>query len=166
VFLAGDAAHMMPPFMGQGMCSGIRDAVNLAWKLVEVCGGAPRRLLDSYEAERRPHAEAVAELSIEAGRTLARLADDPRDVPVPAAPDPRRWSRLPGLALGGEFPVGHQVPQPDRLDDRMPGGWVWVAAGDDFTAPDDRPVVVEPRATYGHRAVLVRPDRYIAHALD
>ncbi len=162
VFLAGDAAHMMPPFMGQGMCSGIRDAVNLAWKLAEVRDGASPRLLDTYEAERRPHAEAVAELSIEAGRTLARLADDPKDVPVASAPDPQRWSRLPGLQLGGEFPVGHQLPQPDRLDDRLPAGWVWVAACADFASPDGRPVVVEPRATYGQPAVLVRPDRYIA----
>ena len=148
------------------MCSGIRDAVNLAWKLAEVCGGGPRRLLDSYEAERRPHAEAVADLSIEAGRTLARLAEDPGDVPVPAAPDPQRWSRLPGLDLGGEFPVGHQLPQPDRLDDVLPSGWVWVATDARFTAPDGRPVVVEPRATYGHRAVLGRPDRYIAAVVD
>lgn len=162
VFLCGDAAHMMPPFMGQGMCSGIRDAVNLGWKLVEVLQGASRRLLDTYETERRPHVEAVTALSIEAGRTLSRLADDPTDLPVASAPDPLRWSRLPGLELGGEFPVGHLLPQPDRLDDRLPDGWVWVAADATFVVPDGRPVVVEPRATYGEHAVLVRPDRYIA----
>jgi 3-(3-hydroxy-phenyl)propionate hydroxylase len=161
VFLAGDAAHMMPPFMGQGMCSGVRDAVNLAWKLAAVRDGAPLSLLESYEAERRPHVEAVAQMSIEAGQTLARLAADPADIPVAAAPDPTRWSRLPGLRLGGEFPVGHLVPQPDRLDDRLPAGWVWVAADASFESPDLHPVVVEPRATYGNAAVLVRPDRYI-----
>lgn len=163
VFLAGDAAHMMPPFMGQGLCSGVRDADNLAWKLVEVLRAvSAASLLDSYEAERRPHTEAVIALSIEAGRTLGRLADDPSDLPGAAAPDPLRWSRLPGLELGGEFPVGHQLPQPERLDDRLPDGWCWVAAADDFRAPDGRPVVVAPAATYGHAAVLVRPDRYIA----
>ncbi len=161
VFLAGDAAHMMPPFMGQGMCSGIRDAVNIAWKLAAVKDGASPALLESYETERRPHAEAVAQMSIEAGQTLARLAADPADLPVAAAPDPTRWSRLPGLELGGEFPVGHLLPQPNRLDDRLPAGWVWVAADEDFESPDGHPVVVEPLATYGHRAVLVRPDRYI-----
>lgn len=161
VFLAGDAAHMMPPFMGQGMCSGVRDAVNLAWKLAAVRDGAPLSLLETYEAERRPHVEAVAQMSIEAGQTLARLAADPADIPVAAAPDPTRWSRLPGLRLGGEFPVGHLVPQPDRLDDRLPAGWVWVAADASFESPDGHPVVVEPRATYGNAAVLVRPDRYI-----
>jgi 3-(3-hydroxy-phenyl)propionate hydroxylase len=162
-FLLGDAAHQMPPFMGQGMCSGIRDAANLAWKLAEVIHeSADPVLLDSYESERRMHVEAVTALSIDAGLLLGKLAVDPTARPEPEAPDPRRWSRLPGLELGGEFPVGHQVPQPDRLDESLPDGWVWVAADDTFTAPDHRPVVIEPRATYGHRAVLVRPDRYIA----
>jgi 3-(3-hydroxy-phenyl)propionate hydroxylase len=162
VFLAGDAAHMMPPFMGQGMCSGVRDAVNLAWKFRAVLDGGADTLLQSYETERRPHAEAVVAMSIEAGVTLSRLAADPSDLPRPSAPDPTRWSRLPGLELGGEFPVGHLVPQPDRLDDRLPDDWVWVAANPLFASADGRPVVTEPRATYGHRAVLVRPDRYIA----
>ena len=163
VFLAGDAAHQMPPFMGQGMCSGIRDAANLAWKLAEVVhDGADPSLLDTYEAERRPHVDAVTALSIEAGVLMARLAVDPTTRAEPDRPDPRRWSRLPGLDLGGEFPVGHQLPQPDRLDESLPDGWVWVAADDSFVSPDHHPVAVEPRATYGHVAVLVRPDRYIA----
>ena len=64
VFLLGDAAHMMPPFAGQGMNSGARDADNLAWKLVEVAQGrAGPELLTTYEAERRPHAEAMVRLS-------------------------------------------------------------------------------------------------------
>lgn len=168
VFLAGDAAHMMPPFMGQGMCSGIRDVANLAWKLAEVKRGeAPAGLLDTYEAERRPHTEAVIAMSISAGQTLARLAADRDDRPEPDTPDPQRWSRIPGLQLGnGEFPLGHQLPQPDRLDHRLPVGWTWVTAEMEFAAPDGREVIHEPRATYGKRAVLVRPDRYIAAIAD
>lgn len=162
VFLAGDAAHQMPPFMGQGMCSGIRDAANLAWKLAACTRGEDASLLDSYEGERRPHVEAVTAMSIAAGRLLGELSRDPQALPEPARPDPARWSRLPGLDLGGEFPVGHLAPQPDRLDDRLPDGWVWVSAVVGFTPPDGRPVVHEPAATYGHTAVLVRPDRYIA----
>lgn len=64
VFVAGDAAHMQPPFLGQGMCQGIRDAANLAWKLAavlkgEVGGGAAQALLDSYGVERRAHVQAL-----------------------------------------------------------------------------------------------------------
>jgi len=154
----------MPPFMGQGLCSGMRDAENLGWKLVDVLAGGDPALLDTYQAERKPHTEEVIRLSVEAGRTLARLAADPTDLPTPSAPDPTRWSRLPGLPLG-DFPLGHQVPQPDHLDDRL-APWCWVAADAGFVAPDGRPVVVEPRATYGHRAVLVRPDRTIAALTD
>jgi 3-(3-hydroxy-phenyl)propionate hydroxylase len=60
VFLAGDAAHMQPPFLGQGMCQGVRDVTNLAWKLGavlrgEVRGPAADALLDSYGAERKAH---------------------------------------------------------------------------------------------------------------
>lgn len=163
VLLAGDAAHMMPPFMGQGMCSGVRDAANLAWKLAEVVGGqSSAELLATYETERAGHTETVIEMSVEAGRTLARLAADPHDVPQPSQPDPHRWSRIPGLHLGSEFPVGHLLPQPNRLDDRLPLGWAWVAGTEDFESPDGNPVIVEACATYGERAVLVRPDRYIA----
>ena len=120
VFLAGDAAHQMPPFMGQGLCSGVRDAVNLAWKLAAVVRGeAGEALLDTYETERRPHAEAVIELSIQAGRLLGQLAaalaaGRPLPLPEPSGPDPTRWSRLPGLDLGGRFPIGHLVLQPWR----------------------------------------------------
>ena len=163
VFLAGDAAHQMPPFMGQGMCSGIRDVANLAWKLADVVHhDVHPALLDTYERERRPHVEAVTAMSIQAGTLLTTLTADPSALPVADTPDPQRWSRLPGLELGGSFPVGHQLPQPDRLDESLPDGWVWVAADDRFTSPDHVPVVIEPRATYGCHAVLVRPDRYIA----
>jgi 3-(3-hydroxy-phenyl)propionate hydroxylase len=56
VFVAGDAAHQQPPFLGQGMCQGVRDVANLAWKLYAVLkGGAPDALLDTYGAERKGH---------------------------------------------------------------------------------------------------------------
>ncbi|MBT8769581.1 bifunctional 3-(3-hydroxy-phenyl)propionate/3-hydroxycinnamic acid hydroxylase MhpA [Metapseudomonas boanensis] len=65
VLLAGDAAHMTPQFVGQGMNAGVRDAYNLAWKLDAVLRGQARdSLLDSYQSERRPHAKAMIDLSI------------------------------------------------------------------------------------------------------
>lgn len=180
VLLAGDAAHQMPPFMGQGMCSGIRDAVDLAWKLVAVQrGDAGADLLDTYEIERRPHVEEVTRLSIEAGQLLGVLAEDlatgrPLRLPDPAPADPTRWSRLPGLELGAPFPVGHLLPQPQRddvarFDDLLGDGWAVVCSDTSIAGrvqvPDGAAVVVEPRATYGEPAVLVRPDRYIAAVL-
>ncbi|MCY0999842.1 bifunctional 3-(3-hydroxy-phenyl)propionate/3-hydroxycinnamic acid hydroxylase [Myxococcus sp. MISCRS1] len=74
VFLLGDAAHTMPPFMGQGLVSGMRDASNLAWKIQRVVQGlVPASLLDTYEEERRPHVEAVQKLCVRVGHLfLAR----------------------------------------------------------------------------------------------
>lgn len=66
VFLAGDAAHQMPPFLGQGMCSGIKDAKNLAWKIVSACSSfnvATNELLDSYYKERAPQVEKIIKLA-------------------------------------------------------------------------------------------------------
>lgn len=65
VLLAGDAAHMTPQFMGQGMSSGVRDAYNLAWKLDAVLRErASERLIDSYESERKPHAQEMIDVSV------------------------------------------------------------------------------------------------------
>ena len=71
VLLAGDAAHLTPPFAGQGMNSGLRDAHNLAWKLDEALrADAPERLLDSYEIERKPHARSMIDLALKMGRVM------------------------------------------------------------------------------------------------
>src|SRR5262249_34507098 len=71
VLVAGDAAHQMPPFLGQGMCSGIRDATNLAWKLDAVMTRhAPAALLDTYGDERRPHVGAIIRAAVEFGRVI------------------------------------------------------------------------------------------------
>ena len=68
VFLLGDAAHLTPPFIGQGLAAGLRDADNLAWKIAHVLTGqAGEDLLDSYETERRPHARALIKKAVRVG---------------------------------------------------------------------------------------------------
>lgn len=71
VFLAGDAAHLTPPFAGQGMNSGVRDAANLAWKLAAVVKGQmPASLLDTYEPERKPHAWSLIQMAVRIGQFM------------------------------------------------------------------------------------------------
>lgn len=73
MLIAGDAAHQMPPFLGQGLCSGLRDAHNLAWKLALVAKSATDPiLLDSYESERRPHVQSITRLAVRAGKMIQR----------------------------------------------------------------------------------------------
>lgn len=69
VFLAGDAAHITPPFVGQGLVSGLRDAANLSWKLASVVNGADASILESYDSERRPHSKAM----INVARLMGKL---------------------------------------------------------------------------------------------
>jgi 2-polyprenyl-6-methoxyphenol hydroxylase-like FAD-dependent oxidoreductase len=71
LLIAGDAAHVMPPFMGQGMCSGLRDAWNLAWKLGLILDDkADGRLLDTYQTERAPHVSEIIDMSIYLGKII------------------------------------------------------------------------------------------------
>src|SRR5262249_46612556 len=125
LFLAGDAAHQMPPFLGQAMASGLRDAANLAWKLARVItGNAPKRLLDTYETERAEHVRAFIELAVELGGLIQTT--DPerarvRDRELAANPTVLRpiMPRLgPGLHGVGPPPAGTRAAQP-RLADRM-----------------------------------------------
>ncbi|RNM11669.1 bifunctional 3-(3-hydroxy-phenyl)propionate/3-hydroxycinnamic acid hydroxylase [Nocardioides pocheonensis] len=95
VFLLGDAAHLTPPFIGQGLCAGLRDAMNLSWKLAGVLDGRlPERVLETYEAERRPHARALIRLAKLMGVLMTqggRVGDLARHLVVP------RLRHLPGL---------------------------------------------------------------------
>ncbi|WP_242902340.1 bifunctional 3-(3-hydroxy-phenyl)propionate/3-hydroxycinnamic acid hydroxylase MhpA [Actinomadura terrae] len=77
ILVAGDAAHLMPPFAGQGMCSGFRDAANLAWKLdLVLTGRAADTLLDTYTAERREHVRHAIAMSVDLGRVICQT--DPK----------------------------------------------------------------------------------------
>lgn len=131
VLLAGDAAHQMPPFLGQGMCSGIRDATNLAWKLEAVIARqAPAALLDTYGDERRPHVGAIIRAAVEFGRVIcttdpeAAAERDRRILSNGDSPAKRAPFFLPRLKPGPLLHAGGGAlfPQPhvaggERLDD-------------------------------------------------
>ncbi|KOV58232.1 bifunctional 3-(3-hydroxy-phenyl)propionate/3-hydroxycinnamic acid hydroxylase [Streptomyces sp. MMG1121] len=137
VFLLGDAAHLTPPFIGQGLCAGLRDAHNLTWKLARVLqGGADDRLLDTYEHERKPHARHVIRTAVAVGWAMTGGQDRAaalrrgavaaacripgvtttvsRDLSpaLTAGPLVRRRPRLTGRVLAGTF-----CPQPWVLHD-------------------------------------------------
>lgn len=151
VLLAGDAAHLMPPFAGQGMCAGIRDAANLAWKLDLVMGEhADTELLDTYEQERKPSAVAAIDFSIELGQVIC--VPDPaeaaaRDEAMAAAVtgEVSVVPGLPGIAeglvadgsplAGDQFPQGQVDGRP--FDEVFGAGWrlVTVDAATDDLAP-------------------------------
>ncbi|MET8029934.1 bifunctional 3-(3-hydroxy-phenyl)propionate/3-hydroxycinnamic acid hydroxylase [Streptomyces avermitilis] len=77
LLLAGDAAHQMPPFAGQGMCSGLRDAMNLAWKLdLVLAGTADPDLLDTYTSERSEHVQHAIGMSMALGQVICVLDPD------------------------------------------------------------------------------------------
>lgn len=86
-FLIGDAAHQNPPFMGQGMMTGYRDALNLSWKLISVIKDSfPEELLESYDEERKPHSRFVVDGSAAIGKLMSAYAEavkrgNPLDVP-------------------------------------------------------------------------------------
>ena len=135
VFVAGDAAHQTPPFAGQGLCAGVRDAANLAWKLGAVLRGeANERLLDTYQTERSPHVRAAIDLALMMGRTVC-ITDPKAAAERDKAMLARRTSGgdgaggglgLPsfdsGCLLAGTSGAGSYFPQPAtktaaRLDD-------------------------------------------------
>ena len=191
VLIAGDAAHQTPPFAGQGMCAGIRDAANLAWKLAAILAGrASDALLDSYQIEREPNARAYIQVAIGMGRVVCTLdpamaqarnaqmlaARQSGAAPLPpAAPPPMTGP----LVLKGAPRAGSMFPQPvadtQRLDDVLgPGAWLIGQTSPSAAAADVTVIALQdPRlapfrqriaswlASHAAEAVLVRPDRYV-----
>lgn len=179
IFLAGDAAHQMPPFLGQGLCSGIRDGANLAWKLELVdAGTAPDALLDTYGAERLPHAAGVVAHAVDTGRLIDQLSGrEQHETGIDSAyGGGRPYPHLEhGLRWGDHPMVGRQMPQPEvdgaRLDELIGRGFgiivddaattidpAWTGLATVITVPSG----AVPNALPAGGAVIVRPDRYVA----
>jgi 3-(3-hydroxy-phenyl)propionate hydroxylase len=147
-FLLGDAAHQTPPFIGQGLGAGLRDAANLSWKIAAVLKGSDERLLDTYESERAPHATALIKKAVLVGWALtggqggaARIRKAVLAVLCRTSvtrtlldrpPPPLR--RGPLVARGRRRGLGGQlIPQPrvagERFDSLLGGGFSVVSTG-------------------------------------
>ncbi len=119
VLLAGDAAHLMPPFLGQGLCAGMRDALALSWRLAAVVGeGAPEELLESYGPERREHVVEIIRQAVEIGRLICMV--DPTAV---ATRDAQMKAAMKDPALGLKPPPEPRLGYAGayRIDDRNSG---------------------------------------------
>ena len=173
VFLAGDAAHQMPPFNGQGMCSGMRDAENLSWKLAAVANGlADDRLLDTYDEERRPHAAEQVAHSVDSGLLMQAIAHD-GEAALESGYGQRPFPQLDGdMFVNGPGRVGSVLPAPPAGLSIPDDGWRLIHVGG---APDVPTMWTElgaaavqiadgvfPGLAAAGETVIVRPDRYIA----
>ncbi|WP_299354385.1 bifunctional 3-(3-hydroxy-phenyl)propionate/3-hydroxycinnamic acid hydroxylase [uncultured Shimia sp.] len=187
ILIAGDAAHLTPPFMGQGMCAGIRDAANLAWKLALcVKGLATPDLLDSYQAERAPNARAFIETAMRLGGLINALdADSALEMAQPGNAGKARMQTIaPPLGphdLTGwaatETPHKGQLFCQPRLSSGSPmddvSGYAPILIlrdappqGFDQSLPYvtgvGHPEIIAALDDLETNAVLLRPDRYIA----
>ena len=195
LMIAGDAAHQTPPFLGQGMCAGIRDTANLSWKLDAVLHGrAADSLLDTYESERKPHVRAFIELAVRLGDVIQ--ATDP------ALVERRDREFLQGETRIFEFPAprlgpgwhsgvgaaGTVFPQPRLADGRLldervasrfalfgtPAAMAAAAADPRWQRDDVTLLAADELGETLHAwladqraaAALLRPDRYLADVAD
>lgn len=182
LWIAGDAAHQTPPFMGQGMCAGIRDVANLAWKLALAIGGrTDEALLDSYQSERVPNVTRYITTAVGLGGLINASDPGPALRMANASGDGSgRMKSLiselgPGLGWGPHS--GRLFGQPaladgSRMDDATGYAMALVAdaelirgivpiVGLRVLTTRDAPGIAGELAHLGIRAALLRPDRYI-----
>jgi 3-(3-hydroxy-phenyl)propionate hydroxylase len=192
LLLAGDSAHLTPPFLGQGMCAGIRDVANLAWKLRDIIAGrADIILLDTYQSERSPHVREFIELAIRLGGVIntkaaeAGLAAGEARENAPVKLEVRKPPLGPGLVIGSLPLAGYLAPQftladGRRSDDRTgyanvllvekaaalsaPVRAALAHAGTELLSGEDAGDLLPWLRAHDLRAALVRPDRYVRGA--
>ena len=188
LLLAGDSAHQTPPFLGQGMCAGIRDAANLAWKLHRVCRGATDALLDTYARERMPHVSDFIATAVKLGNIIQStdpvvaaqrdqqfLAQGPQEiVNLSPALGPGFHS---GQGVSGQITAQPRLSDGRLLDDALGLGFAVISAHaidtarvpaqalSDLTALGTLwlhdPLLSPWLQVLGAQLVLLRPDRYV-----
>jgi len=183
LLIAGDAAHQTPPFMGQGMCAGIRDASNLAWKLADVVtGAADEGLLDTYESERAPHVRVFIEEAVRLGRIIRDTeravaaggdAVAQREQEKFVTPQPTLGPGIHnGSAHAGQVSAQPRLADGRRLDDVAGYHAVLLATPEFAESAGGRHknllvILADSKETRDYlkdldaQAVLIRPDRYI-----
>lgn len=186
VFLAGDAAHQTPPFLGQGLNSGFRDAVNLGWKIPLVKAGVcSLRLLEAYAVERDAHARDLVEWAVAIGELMETLAAREAGLPDPHPADERsgygQGRTMPGLRegvlmteqCGADKPAGRILRQPTvrtenagrcRIDDLFGPGFAVIGR-----QPSDLKMGVEASAILerlGGRAISLEALEVVEGAMD
>lgn len=159
VFLAGDSAHLMPPFLGQGLCSGLRDASSLAWRLsLAESGRASDDILDSYGTERGAHVREIIEEAVAIGQVIceldptraterdARMLDELNDAAAITVEPPHPRLGQPSLTRAGDENAGRLSLQAEverdgvigLFDDVIGGAWQLIAFDvDPLTALSD-----------------------------
>jgi 3-(3-hydroxy-phenyl)propionate hydroxylase len=184
LLIAGDAAHLTPPFMGQGMCAGVRDASNLGWKLALCARGlADQSLLDSYQAERSPHVREYITTAIRLGSLINSLgresalsmlnADGPNGARMRSIAPELGASDLGGFDHDKTPHKGRVFAQPklsdgQLMDDLIGYGPVLLTRAPVQTegrvptlSATEHPEITASLDALDVNAVLVRPDRYI-----
>ena len=190
LFIAGDAAHLMPPFMGQGMCAGIRDAANLAWKIAAVIKKqSDKDLLDSYESERAPHVNSYIQTAIRLGSLINTT--DPKKAFEVSSDNNRREAKMKslypvlGLGLGSNFSdslkkhrgtiAGQPVLSNSHLLDDFCGYNTLCISREEIKGSSgkidnlpflcldaqEEPILNEFLNELEVEAVIIRPDRYV-----
>ncbi len=163
IFLAGDAAHQMPPFMGQGMCAGIRDAANLWWKLRAALLGAEEASLETYQSEREVNVRAFIGKSVELGRLINQTAEGA----APRSHMESIWPDLgPGLGprdgVGGVLAPQVRAADGTLADDTADHGFYILAS--DIVPMSLLPVISGADEWLRERdvtGVVIRPDGYV-----
>jgi 2-polyprenyl-6-methoxyphenol hydroxylase-like FAD-dependent oxidoreductase len=150
VLLAGDAAHASTPFEGHGMNTGMQDSYNLGWKLALVAtGAAPETLLDSYAAERRPVAQAIAASGDDAEARAARPQAAARQALIQFLADPQnRW-----LAAMAEAEIAFGYDQSPIVDDLVPDPQAARATPIGFRVGDAGPLEAQDRTLRLHELI-------------